>query len=280
MPHRIFQCGIFVSVDVSLFSVAPHQSISMNNKKLFISLILVVFAAIAQAQTIRVAAAANLQSVIKVLQADFTKRTGVKVDAVTGSSGNLVAQINNGAPFDVFLSADMDFPQKLKRSGQSDKDPVVYAMGSLVICSKENINLKNWQKLIVTDAVTKVAIANPKIAPYGKAAEESLQKAGLLEQVRAKAVYGESISQVNTYITTGVVTVGFTTQSLVRDPANATKLYWQAISPKTYAPIEQGMVVLKHATDAGNTAAANRFYQYMLSSAAKSILKKYGYIVP
>ncbi|PTQ96974.1 molybdate transport system substrate-binding protein [Mucilaginibacter yixingensis] len=249
-------------------------------KALIITIVLSAANLVVQAQTIRVAAAANLQAVIKVLQADFKKRTGISVDAVTGSSGNLVAQINNGAPYDVFLSADMEFPQKLKQSGQSVKDPVVYAMGSLVICSKENINLKNWQKLIVTDAVGKIAIANPKIAPYGRAAEESLQKAGLLEQVRAKAVYGESISQVNTYITTGVVTVGFTTQSLVKDPANATKLYWQAISPKTYAPIEQGMVVLKHATDAGNVAAANRFYQYMLSGAAKSILKKYGYIVP
>lgn len=252
----------------------------MTIKKLFIFFALVASAAITQAQTIRVATAANLQAVIKVLQADFKKRTGITVDAVTGSSGNLVAQINNGAPYDVFLSADMEFPQKLKQSGQSAKDPVVYALGSLVICSKENINLKNWQKLIVTSAVTKVAIANPKIAPYGKAAEESLQKAGLLELVRAKAVYGESIAQVNTYITTGVVTVGFTTQSLVKDPANATKLYWQAISSKTYAPIQQGIVILKHATDAGNAAAANRFYQYMLSGAAKSILKKYGYIVP
>lgn len=252
----------------------------MTLKKIFISFVLIVATVTVDAQTLRVAAAANLQVVIKVLQADFTKRTGVNIDAVTGSSGNLVAQINNGAPFDVFLSADMEFPQKLKQSGQSPKDPVVYALGSLVICSKENIKLKDWQKLITTDAVQKVAIANPKIAPYGKAAEETLQKAGLLDKVKSKAVYGESISQVNTYITTGVVSIGFTTQSLVKDPANTIKLYWQTIDPKNYSPIEQGMVVLKHAADAGNMVLASRFYQYMLSAPAKAILKKYGYIVP
>lgn len=231
-----------------------------------------------QAQTIKVAAAANLQSVIEVLGKDFQKITGSAIEPIIGSSGKLVAQISNGAPYDVFLSADMDFPAKLAKDGFTDKPPVVYALGSLIVCSMQALDLKHWANLITTDNVVKIAIANAAIAPYGRAAEETLQKLNLLDKVKPKLVYGESISQVNTYITTGVVALGFTTQSLVMDPANTTKLNWQVIDPKTYAPIQQGMVLLKHAD--GNSAQALKFYQYMLSAPAKAILKKYGYIIP
>jgi len=251
--------------------------------KLYISIFLLTICfisitSVASAQTIKVAAAANLQSVIGVLGKDFKQKTGVTVEPIIGSSGKLVAQISNGAPYDVFLSADMDFPAKLAKNGFTDKPPVVYALGSLIICSTQNIDLKNWTKLIVTDKVSKIAIANAAIAPYGRAAEEALKKMNLLDKVKPKMVYGESVSQVNTYITTGVATLGFTTQSLVMDPANTTKLNWQPIDPKTYAPIQQGMVLLKNKN--GNSAPAVKFYQYMLSSSAKSILKKYGYIIP
>jgi len=101
----------------------------------------------------------------------------------------------------------------------------------------------------MTPRIKKIAVANPAIAPYGKAAGETLRHRGILSDIKSKMVYGESISQVNTYIATGAVEVGFTTQALVKDPANKTRLYWKVINPKTYAPIEQGMVLLKH----GNT---------------------------
>jgi molybdate transport system substrate-binding protein len=153
----------------------------------------------------------------------------------------------------------------------------VYALGRLIICSSSNINLKHWDKLITGDQVNKIAIANAAIAPYGRAAEESLQKLALSGKVKPKLVYGESISQVNTYITTGVTSVGFTSLSLVKDPANTTKLYWQLVAPKLYAPIEQGMVLLKKSA---NKEGAKKFYTYMSSSSAKNILKKYGYIIP
>jgi len=226
------------------------------------------------AQNLRVAAAANLQGVMKVLQADFTAKTGIGVDPIIGSSGNLSTQIQNGAPFDIFLSADMDFPQKLYDAGFTLKQPVVYASGSLIICSSQDLGFDNWERLLLTPQVKKIAIANPAIAPYGKAAEESLQLKGILSEIKSKVVYGESISQVNTYITTGSVDVGFTTQSFVKD-AKIT-LYWKAIDPKTYSPILQGIVVLKHAD--GN-ANAEKFYQYILSADAKKIFKAYGYIV-
>lgn len=232
------------------------------------------FAVPSFAQNVRVAVAANLQSVVRVLQKDFKQKTGIDVEPITGSSGNLAAQIRNGAPYDLFLSADMNFPNLLFKEGFSKKQPVVYARGSLIICSNQDIGFENWERLLMTERVKKIAIANPSIAPYGKAAQEALRHKGIYGDVKPKIVFGESISQVNTYITSGVVEVGFTTQSLVKDAANKTKLYWLAVDPKIYASIEQGMILLKRAD--GNPVA-EKFYQYLLSPAAKAIFKEYGY---
>jgi molybdate transport system substrate-binding protein len=227
-------------------------------------------------QNLKVAAAANLQSVIQVIQKDFKQKTGIEIEPIVGSSGNLVAQMHNGAPFDVFLSADMSFPQKLFDDGLSVSAPVVYAFGSLVICSTQDLGFENWERILLTPRIKKIAIANPSIAPYGLAAQEALQHKGVYNDIKGKLVNGESISQVNTYITTASVEVGFTTQSLVKDPANKTKLYWQAIDPKIYSPIEQGMVVLK---SSANKVNADKFYKYMQSADAKKILEEYGYHV-
>ncbi|MDB5029983.1 molybdate ABC transporter substrate-binding protein [Mucilaginibacter sp.] len=233
-----------------------------------------LFSVSSYAQGLKVAAAANLQSIIEVLQKDFKQRTGIEIEPIVGSSGKLVAQIKNGAPFDVFLSADMSFPQELYKEGFSAKVPVVYAYGSLIICSSQNIGFQNWERMLLTPRIKKIAIANPAVAPYGLAAEELLKKNGILENVKSKMVYGESISQINTYITTGVVEVGFTTQALVKDPANKTPLFWKVINPKSYTPIQQGIVILKHGE---KNPDAEKFYQYILSAPAKRIFEKYGY---
>ena len=243
--------------------------------KIFIAACL-LFAMPAFAQNLKVAVAANLQSVIKVLGKDFKQKTGIEIEPIAGSSGNLTTQIKNGAPFDLFLSADMTFTEALFKEGFSVKKPVVYARGSLIICSNQDIGFENWERLLLTERIKKIAIANPAIAPYGKAAEATLTKKGIFNDIKQKIVYGESISQVNTYITTGVTEVGFTTLSLVKDPAYKTKLFWKVIDPKTYSPIEQGMVLLKRA--ANNTNAV-KFYQYILSPAARVIFEEYGYHV-
>jgi molybdate transport system substrate-binding protein len=226
------------------------------------------------AQPVRVAVAANLQSVVGILQKDFEKKTGITIQTIAGSSGKLAAQIKNGAPFDVFLSADMDFPEGLYSEGLALKPPVIYAYGILIICSTKNVGFANWQRPLLTPRIKKIAIANPDIAPYGAAAQEVLQKNGVFKNIKSKLVFGESIAQVNTYITTGVVDVGFTTQALIKDPANKTKLYWTAIDPKTYAPIRQGMVVLKRAE---KNLAAQKLYEYLQSAGAKRIFQQYGY---
>jgi len=228
------------------------------------------------AQNLKVAVAANLQSVIKALGQDFKQKTGIQIEPIVGSSGNLTTQIRNGAPYDLFLSADMAFPETLFKEGFSDKAPVVYAQGSLIICSNQDIGFENWERVLMTARIKKIAIANPAIAPYGKAAEEALKDKGILSDIRSKIVYGESISQVNTYISTGTAELGFTTLSLVKDPANKTPLYWKVIDPKIYTPIEQGMILLK---TANANPGAEKFYKYILSSAAKAIFEKFGYRV-
>lgn len=191
-----------------------------------------------------------------------------------GSSGKLVAQIKNGAPFDVLLSADMSFPEALYKDGLSAKAPAVYALGNLVICSTSDIGFERWERILLTPKVKKIAIANPSVAPYGVAARALLKQKGILDNVKSKMIYGESIAQVNTYITTGVVDIGFTTQALIKDPANKTKLYWKLIDPKSYAPIQQGIVILKNAATNPN---AEKFYRYILSADAKRIFEQYGY---
>ncbi|MGI4750318.1 MAG: molybdate ABC transporter substrate-binding protein [Janthinobacterium lividum] len=226
------------------------------------------------AQDLKVAVAANLQGVIKVLGEDFARKTKIDIQPIIGASGNLTNQIKNGAPFDVFLSADMAFPEDLDKSGFTSSQPMVYALGSLIICSNQNLDLNHWEQLLQSNSTKKIAIANPETAPYGKAAKEALERKNLLQKIQSKIVYGESISQVNIYITTGVAAIGFTTEALITDAANKQKLYWKKINITDYQPIQQGMVILKHAA---NNLQAQQFFKYMQSPAAKSILKKYGY---
>ncbi|MBS1522209.1 MAG: molybdate ABC transporter substrate-binding protein [Bacteroidetes bacterium] len=247
----------------------------MKIKPAFVIVVFFLFTSITSfAQELKVAVAANLQGVIKVLGKDFKEKTGIEIQPIVGSSGNLSTQIKNGAPFDLFLSADMGFPESLAKDGFSTKEPAVYAYGSLIICSSQNIGFENWERLLLSGRIKKIAIANPAIAPYGKAAEESLKLKGVLDDIKSKLVTGENISQVNTYITTGTVDVGFTTRAFVKDVEGKTTIYWKEIDPKSYTPIKQGMIILKQSKE---TANAQKFYNYMLSPAAKKILKEYGY---
>jgi len=243
-------------------------------KRVFLVFSLLLFSAALFGQNLRVAVAANLQGVIKVLAKDFKEKTGIEIEPIAGSSGNLATQIKNGAPFDVFLSADISFPEGLFNEGFTTKAPDVYAYGSLIIVSTQDIGFENWERLLLSPRVNKIAIANPKIAPYGKAAEEALTKKGIWTDIQPKIVQGESIAQVNTYISTGVADVGFSTQSLIKDAEGKTKLYWKIIDPQIYTPIKQGIVILKATKQ---TANAEKFYRYILSADAKKILKAYGY---
>lgn len=256
---------------MSLTFLQPKKYL-LKTAPVFLMVLLLPF--FTSAQNLKVAVAANLQGVIKVLQQDFAKKTGTKIEPIVGSSGNLTNQIKNGAPFDVFLAADMNFPEQLYKAGFTTNKPVIYALGSLILCSNKNLNFNHWEQLLQNNSVQKIALANPTTAPYGKAALEVLNRKNLLQKIQPKIVYGESIAQVNIYLTTGVAAIGFTTEALITDAANKQKLYWKRIDPTDYQPIKQGMVILKHAS---KNAQAEKFFTYMQSSDAQNILKKYGY---
>lgn len=233
---------------------------------------------IAQTGSIRIAVAANAQFVISVLQADFKKSTGIGSEAIIGSSGNLSTQIMNGAPFDIFLSADMEFPEKLFARGFAITKPKEYALGSLVVCGIGSLAVNDWRNLVTGNKLSKIAIANPELAPYGKAARQALKYYKIWDQLSSKLVFGESISQVNTYITTGTVDLGFTTEALIYELPDKEKLKWARVDKKAYEPIRQGFVVLGYSKK-GNYQNAMKFYDYILSAPAKQIFKRYGYEV-
>lgn len=234
---------------------------------------------VSSAQTLRIAVAANAQGVIKKLQADFKKRTGFESEVIIGASGKLTTQIINGAPYDIFLSADTEFPDKLYAEGFGLAKPKIYALGSLIVCGFRNENMANWQALMASEKVKKIAIANPKTAPYGKAATESLKFYKLEAKTIGKLVFGESISQINTYLQTEVVDIGFTTEAFLYDHVDKSKLRWSRVDEKSYTRIEQSVILLTHAKKSGMTVA-QRFYNYLSSSPARKIIGASGYHLP
>jgi len=229
---------------------------------------------ISAAQTLRVAVAANAQFVAEKLAQAFKKQSGIEAQLIISSSGKLTTQIEQGAPFDVFLSADMKYPQELHEKKLTTAAPKVYAYGALVIWSKTNIPFSKNLSGLDNAAIKKIAIANPKLAPYGMAAEEAMQKTNTLNALKPKLVYGESIAQVNQYLLTGAVDAAFTAKSVVLNPAQKGVGRWTEVDSKLYQPIAQGVVVLKASQ---NLAAANQFYQFLFSVQAKQIFKAYGY---
>jgi molybdate transport system substrate-binding protein len=229
---------------------------------------------------VRVAAAADLKFAMETLSKDFEKMTGTKVDVTTGSSGNFFAQIQSGAPFDLFFSADMDYPTKLETSDLAEPETLSeYALGRIVIWtpanSRVNVAQNKWNVLL--DArIRKIAIANPALAPYGRAAVSALQKAGIYEQVRAKLVYGENISQAAQFVQSGNAQAGIIAHSLALSPGMKDGEVWE-IPADMHPPIEQGAVVLRSAK---NKAAALEFLNFMKSAMGRAILEKYGFAIP
>lgn len=252
----------------------------MKKNKLLLSA-LMLFASIASfaQKRITVAAAANVQFVLQEIKKGFEKETGISVNIILNSSGKLTAQIKEGAPYDVFVSADMKYPQELYSSGFATAAPKVYANGVLVLWTmRKDIKPSADLKLLITDIIKKIAIANPQTAPYGTAAEEAMKYSKVYEQVKDKLVFGESISQTNQYILSQSADIGFTAKSIVLSNEMKGKGVWVDIDSRSYTPIEQGAVILKHG-DETNKEASQKFYSYLYSAKAKNVFKKYGYIV-
>lgn len=228
---------------------------------------------------INVAVAANLSDVIALLKAEFAKTNPhTKVNTVLGGSGKLNAHIKNGAPFDLFLSADMGFPETLYTDKIAVSKPIVYASGALAMMSVRGFDLSKGMRVLEDVKVDKIALANPKTAPYGTATLEAFKNAKLFEKVQAKLVYGESISQAIQFTTTAA-DIGFVNKSAFY--GETMKHYkegkdWVEVDARLYTPIAQGIVILQQAK---NNAEARAFYDFVLSPEAKKIFKDYGYLV-
>ncbi|GAB3880980.1 molybdate ABC transporter substrate-binding protein [Spirosoma agri] len=230
-----------------------------------------------QAQKLRVAVAANAQFVMEPLRIAFQKNSGVAVESIVSSSGKLTTQIQQGAPYDVFLSADMMYPETLHKEGLTQNAPTVYAYGTLVLWTMGKLPLSSDLKVLLNPSVRHIALANPTKAPYGEAAMALLQQANLLDKIQPKIVNGESIAQVNQYILSGAAEIGFTAKSVVLDSSLKNRGHWIELPPKGYSPIAQGVVVLKRTTD---PKASQQFVQFLRSPAARRILQRFGYRLP
>ncbi len=226
-----------------------------------------------------VAIAANMQFVMEQLKPAFEKESGIPLDITVGSSGTLSAQIMESAPFDVFVSADMKYPQELYDKGFATAAPQIYAKGILVLwTARTGIQPTADLSILLKKEVQKVAIANPKTAPYGLAALEALRYFRIYDGVKAKLVYGENIGQTEQFVATQAADIGFIAKSLVLSDEMKGKGTYVEVDNQAYRPIEQGVVVLKHGKDTKDKAA-QKFYKFLFSAKAKAIFRKYGYIV-
>ncbi|WP_321471732.1 molybdate ABC transporter substrate-binding protein [Halarcobacter sp.] len=247
-------------------------------KKISLGLLLLVSSVFAD--KINIAVAANVSYAIGELKAEFNKiYPDIEVYETLTSSGKLTAQIKNGAPYDLFMAANMKYPNALYKDGLAVTRPLIYAQGSLAYLSNKKLDYSKGINLVTQSNIEKIAIANPKTAPYGKAAVEAMTNGGVYDKIKGNLVYAESISQTVTYALTAT-DVGFIAKStLYSDKMKQYKkgVNWEDVDSKLYTPINQGIVLLKRAE---NNPSAAAFYTFMLSSKAKKILNDYGYLVP
>jgi molybdate transport system substrate-binding protein len=233
------------------------------------------------AKEITVAAAADLGAALKEITENYEKETGVKVKVAVGASGALAQQIHNRAPFDVFFSADMDYPRQLISHGDAERGSLYrYAIGKLALWAPADspLDVEHRGMNVLADvSVKKIAIANPQHAPYGRAAVAAMKHVGLYEQVSDRLVLGENVSQAAQFVESGNAQVGFVAMSYAVSPAMQGKgKYWE-IPVEAYPALEQGVVVIRQSRHKKEAAA---FVAYIKTNPAVDVLRRYGFTVP
>jgi len=233
-----------------------------------------------QTVPLRVAAASDLKFAMDQLASQFERQTSTKVALTYGSSGNLYSQIQNGAPFDLFFSADIEYPRKLESAGLTIPGSLYqYAIGRIVLWtpsdSKVEVSHSGWNALLEPQ-VQKIAIANPDHAPYGRAAVAALRNAGIYDQVKSKLVFGENISQAAQFVQTGSAQAGILALSLAVSPAMKDGKRWE-VPATLHPPLDQAVVILKNSNNLDSTRA---FLAFIRSPAARLILEKFGFALP
>lgn len=228
-----------------------------------------------------IAAASDLQFALEALARQFTAETGEQVALVFGSSGNLARQIVEGAPFELFLSADESFVEKLASAGLTRDRGALYAVGRIVLFAPHgspltlDVELSGLGRLIANGSIKRFAIANPEHAPYGRAAEAALRAKNLWQPLQPALVLGENVSQAAQFATTGDAAGGIVAYSLVLAPALRARGTYVLLPESLHPPLRQRMVLLKRA---GGTAA--RFYEYLRQPSARDTLRQFGFAAP
>lgn len=246
------------------------------------TLLLAFFAAASPllAGQISVTAASDLQYAMKDIIAAFElKNPGDKVSAVYGSSGKAVSQIENGAPYDLFFSADISYPEKLRASGAAISTPKPYAIGRIVVwvTKQSGLDIRKGINVLLDPKVKKIALANPEHAPYGKIGKEVMEHYRIYEKLQDKLVLGENIQQTAQFVESGAADAGLVAYSLALAPALAKVGNYFLVPAEAHKPIIQGYVLLKPAI--GNGAAA-KFEAFIASPTARVIFRKYGFSMP
>lgn len=234
----------------------------------------------AGAEEVTIAAASDLNFAFKELIAEYEKTTGNHVKLSLGSSGNFYAQIQNGAPFDLYFSADIGYPKKLEDAGLTVPGSLYrYAVGRIVLwaATASRLDVSKGLDVLREPGIKKIAIANPKHAPYGRAAVAAMESSHVYESVKGKLILGENISQAAQFIESGACDIGIIALSLAMAPAMSGKgVYWD-IPVDAYPSLEQGAVILKQSK---NQEAARRFLEFLKNSQGQDIMRRYGFTLP
>jgi molybdate transport system substrate-binding protein len=252
----------------------------MGVRSTFIQLlvILCLTASSAYAEKITIAAAADLKFAMDEIVTGFKKnQPGHEIDVVYGSSGKFHTQIQQGAPYDLFFSADIGYPRELAKQGLAASEAKPYAVGRIVLWSADMDATKMTLASLADPKIAKIAIANPKHAPYGKRAEEALRSLGLWDKVQSKLVFGENISQTAQYVQSGNAQVGILALALVLNPELSKKGGYYLIPDTMHNPLEQGFIITKMGA---SKIIAKQFADYMGSKQVRSIMTKYGFALP
>jgi len=248
---------------------------SFSLSRLFVALSAGLIACAAQAAEVQIAVAANFTAPIKEIAADFEKDTGHKVIASFGPTGGFYTQIHNGAPFEVFLSADDTTPEKLEKEGATvPGSRFTYAIGKLVLWSAKPGYVDDKGEVLKKNAFQHLAIANPKTAPYGLAATQVLAKLGLSEAVKPKLVEGANIAQAHQFVATGNAELGFVALSQVSKDGKLTEGSGWTVPASLHDPIRQDAVILAKGKD---NPAAKALVDYLKGPKATQVIKAYGY---
>lgn len=233
-----------------------------------------LISSVANADEIRIAVAANFARPMEKIVAAFEKETGHKIISSSGATGKFYAQIKEGAPFDILLSADQDHPKKLSNENFAVAETqFTYAIGKLALWSPKDKYIDSKGAILKKNLFTHISIANPKLAPYGVAAQATLEKMGLWHNLESKIVFGESISQAYQFVATGNAELGFVAFSQIKDSNGIKGSYW-LVPQDFYSPLKQDAILLKNAK---NTTAAKRFLEFLKGKTAKSIIGEFGY---